>query len=55
MTVVLDSNIVVSASFFGGKPRKCLQAWVNREFALISTADILEEQEETIASFSIVS
>jgi putative PIN family toxin of toxin-antitoxin system len=49
MTVVLDANIVVSATFFNGKPRRCLQAWGNREFALVSSTSILEEQEQTIA------
>jgi putative PIN family toxin of toxin-antitoxin system len=49
MTVVLDTNIVVSATFFSGKPRKCLQAWVNREFALVSSSEILDEHKQTIA------
>ena len=53
MTVVLDSNIVVSASFFHGKPRKCLQAWVDRKFALVSSSEILEEYEQTLARLTM--
>jgi predicted nucleic acid-binding protein len=53
MTVVLESNIVVSASFFHGKPRKCLEAWVDREFALVSSSEILEEYEQTLARLTM--
>ncbi|MBI3852938.1 MAG: hypothetical protein HY298_22005 [Verrucomicrobia bacterium] len=29
MTVVLDTNIVASATYWRGKPAHCLEAWVN--------------------------
>jgi uncharacterized protein len=53
MTVVLDTNIVVSATFFNGKPRRCLEAWEDMKFALIVSPEILTEYEQIIARVAI--
>jgi putative PIN family toxin of toxin-antitoxin system len=49
MIVVLDTNIVASATFWRGKPAHCLEAWVLRRFDLALSHPILTEYEEVIA------
>jgi uncharacterized protein len=49
MIVVLDTNIVASATFWRGKPAHCLEAWVNGRYALAISHPILAEYEEVIA------
>jgi hypothetical protein len=34
MTVVLDTNIVASATFWRGKPAHCLEAWLLGKYEL---------------------
>lgn len=43
MRVVLDTNVVVSAVFFGGTPGRVLAAWSAGRFVLILSPAILEE------------
>ena len=43
MTVVLDTNVVVSAIFWPGESRQCLVAWAKRQYHLAVTVPILEE------------
>jgi putative PIN family toxin of toxin-antitoxin system len=43
MRVVLDTNVLVSALFFPGLPSKALSAWLEDEFDLVVTAEILGE------------
>lgn len=43
MKVVLDTNVVVSAVFFGGVPGRVLSAWSAGTFALVLSPAILEE------------
>ena len=46
MRAVLDTNVVMSAIFFGGVPFEVLNAWHNGEFELVvSDAVILEYRE----------
>ncbi len=33
MIIVLDTNIVASATYWRGKPAHCLEAWVLRKYA----------------------
>lgn len=43
MKVVLDTNILISGIFWGGKPRLVLEYWRDGRFHLLTTTDILEE------------
>lgn len=49
MIVVLDTNIVASASFWRGKPARCLEAWALGKFDLAISHPILSEYEEVVA------
>jgi putative PIN family toxin of toxin-antitoxin system len=46
--IVIDTNVVASAIFFGGKPRRLIELLVNRELSSYVTRDILEEYKETV-------
>ena len=52
MIVVLDTNIVASATFWRGKPAHCLEAWALDRFELAMSHPILTEYEEVIARLS---
>lgn len=43
MKVILDTNVVVSAIFFGGVPGRILDAWKGGRFTLVVSPDICEE------------
>lgn len=49
MIVVLDTNIVASATYWRGKPAHCLEAWAFGKFDLAMSHPILTEYEEVIA------
>lgn len=49
MIVVLDTNIVASATYWRGKPAYCLEAWVLGRYDLAVSHPILTEYEEVIA------
>jgi len=46
MKVVLDTNVLISAIFFSGPPARILSAWIDDEFELVVSTDILEEYRE---------
>jgi uncharacterized protein len=48
MIVVLDTNIVASATYWRGKPAHCLEAWVLGKYDLAISHPILTEYEEVI-------
>ena len=48
MKVVLDTNVFVSAVFFGGVPGRILTAWHNGEIQLRLSPEILEEYVEVL-------
>jgi predicted nucleic acid-binding protein len=48
MIVVLDTNIVASATFWRGKPAHCLEAWGLGKYDLATSHPILTEYEEII-------
>lgn len=48
MKVVLDTNIVASASFWRGKPFDCLAAWARGEIAVFVSPQLLSEYFDTI-------
>lgn len=43
MKIVLDTNVLISAIVFGGKPRKILEAVLRGEISLFFSEDILDE------------
>ena len=43
MRAVLDTNVVMSAIFFGGVPFKVLNAWYNGEFELVVSDAVMAE------------
>ena len=46
--MVLDTNIVASASFWRGKPFDCLAAWARGEFTACVSPQLLSEYFETV-------
>ncbi len=49
MIVVLDTNVVASATYWRGKPAHCLEAWLQGKYDLAISHPILTEYEEVIA------
>lgn len=49
MIVVLDTNIVASATFWRGKPAHCLEAWTLGKYDLVISHPVLSEYEEVVA------
>ena len=49
MRVVLDTNVVMSAIFFGGVPFEVLSAWHNGEFELVVSEAVMAEYREIAA------
>lgn len=45
MRIVLDTNVLVSAVFFGGVPGRILEAWRDGRLQLVLSVDILEEYQ----------
>ncbi len=43
MRVILDTNVLMSAIFFGGAPGRILGAWQNERLELVTSREILEE------------
>jgi uncharacterized protein len=48
VTVVFDTNVVVSASFWRGAPFDCLAAWAQGRCEAVVSAALLAEYHETI-------
>jgi putative PIN family toxin of toxin-antitoxin system len=44
---VLDTNVLVSGIFFGGLPRRILDAWADEKFELVLTPLIFDEYIQT--------
>ena len=47
MRAVLDTNVLVSGIFFGGLPRRILDAWADEKFELVLTPLIFDEYIRT--------
>ncbi|MEX2374836.1 MAG: putative toxin-antitoxin system toxin component, PIN family [Dehalococcoidia bacterium] len=43
MRIVLDTNVVVSAAFFGGPPRRVIDAWIAGRVQFVLTPLIFDE------------
>jgi len=41
--VVLDTNVVVSAAFFGGPPRRVVDAWTSGQLQVVLSPSIFDE------------
>ena len=48
MRIVIDTNVVVSGIFFGGKPAELLKLVLNHELSTVATQEILDEYQDTI-------
>lgn len=48
MNIVIDTNVVVSAMFFGGKPHDLLQCVAHRDFVGVVSPEIVSEYAEVI-------
>ncbi len=48
MKIVIDTNVVISGTFFGGYPRKVIEAVGNNKIHACATIEILEEYEDII-------
>ncbi len=48
MRIVIDTNVVASAVFFGGRPRDLLELLMRRELDAYISKEILNEYQETI-------
>ena len=46
MRVVLDTNVVMSAIFFGGDPKAIVRAAVSKQIELVATKAVLAEYRE---------
>lgn len=48
LRIVLDTNVLVSATIRNGKPRKLLQAGISGKYRILSSREILDEFSEVI-------
>lgn len=48
MKIVIDTNVVISGTFFGGNPRKILEAVVSHKLKASATTEIIEEYQEIV-------
>ena len=46
MRIVIDTNVVVSAIFFGGRPRQLIELLMRRQVSAFVTEDIIREYQE---------
>lgn len=46
MRVVLDTNVVMSAIFFGGDPKKIVRAAVSKRIEIVATSAVVSEYHE---------
>ena len=48
MRIIIDTNVVISGSFFGGVPRKILEATVGKLFDVCANPEIVNEYNITL-------
>lgn len=48
MRIVIDTNVVISGTFFGGYPRKVIEAAVKSDVKACASVDIVQEYRETV-------
>ena len=49
MRIVVDTNVIASAIYFGGKPYELLKLIMEERISAIASKDIVEEYEEILA------
>ena len=47
MKIVIDTNVVASAMFFGGRPRELLELLVSHRIDAYASSEIITEYQET--------
>lgn len=55
MRIVVDTNIIISGIFFGGKPRKLLEECFSGTLQMVCSEEIFIEYTETIERLTIKS
>lgn len=55
MRIVVDTNIIISGIFFGGKPRELLQKCFSETLQMVCSDEIFIEYKETIKRLTIKS
>lgn len=48
MKIVVDTNVVISGLFFGGKPGEIIKAIVNSKIKACATTEIIDEYSEIV-------
>ena len=48
MRVVVDTNVLISAVFFGGKPEQIIDAWQKKKIELVISTKILAEYVDVL-------
>ena len=48
MNIVIDTNVVISGTFFGGFPRRVLEAVVEKKITAFATVEIVDEYNEIV-------
>ena len=48
MKIVVDTNVVISGTFFGGAPRRVVEAIGKKEIKAYAMPEIIEEYEEIV-------
>ena len=51
MKVVIDTNVIISAMYFGGHPKELLDLLLNHEFDAYASFDIILEYAVSITNF----
>ena len=54
MRIVLDTNILISALFFGGKPKTILDYIVDGKIIAFVSREIIEEYKEVVDRINIL-
>ena len=49
MRIVIDTNVIISAVFFGGIPRTVVEAVIDRSVTACANREIIEEYREVVA------
>ena len=48
MRIVVDTNVIASAIFFGGRPKELLEYLVSRKIEAFASPEIVEEYKDTV-------
>jgi len=52
MTVVLDTNVLISGIFFNGPPYRILRAWLDEKIKIVISEEILSEYQRVTNELS---